>query len=323
MKKFIPLIVALVVFVLVLVMMQPPPQNAVVVADRDLSRGHIVRENDIRIAEFPAEMVPANAVTDPLMLVGESLVIDRTKGDIIQVGHIGEPIRLRADERAIAIHVTDSSGLGGLLKPGDRVGVNAVIIAAGGQQREGSFSKAAIEGLKVLYISPDFQAEDPDGPNIEGTPDLGTMAMLSANEREDEGIIVLAVPIRNKTILYDYSDTDVMIPGERRIVNSIELLAALDNSEYTKMSLYLMPDEGAESFTTGGLWVPDLIVTAGPTPTLTETPWGYDPTTYVQTLNAEEALTQTATALGTVGPVVESTADPAAPQLTTTVTPTQ
>jgi Flp pilus assembly protein CpaB len=323
MKKFIPLIVAVVAFVLVLVMMQPPPQMTVVVAARDLSRGHIVRENDIRMAEFPAEMIPADAVTDPVMLVGESLVMDRTEGDIIQVGHIGEPIKLRADERAIAIHVTDSSGLGGLLKAGDKVGVNAVIVSAGGQQREGSFSKAAIEDLKVLYISPDFRAEDPDGPSIEGTPDLGTMAMLSANEREDEGIIVLAVSIRNKTILYDYSDTDVMIPGESRIVNAIELLAALDNSEYTKMSLYLMPDEGAESFTTGGLWMPDLIVTAGPTPTQTETPWGYNPTTYVQTLNAEEALTQTATALGTVGPAVEGTPDPAAAQPIATVTPAQ
>ena len=79
MKKFIPLIVAVVAFVLVLVMMQPPPQMTVVVAARDLSRGHIVRENDIRMAEFPAEMIPADAVTDPVMLVGESLVMDRTE----------------------------------------------------------------------------------------------------------------------------------------------------------------------------------------------------------------------------------------------------
>lgn len=308
MKKFTPLLVAAAAFILILVMMQPPPQTAVVVAARDLSRGHIVRENDIRMAEFPAEMVPADAVKDPLMLVGESLVMDRTQGDIIQVGHIGEPIRLRADERAIAIHVTDSSGLGGLLKPGDQVGVNAVIRAAGGQQREGSYSKAAIEQLKVLYISPSFQAEDPDGPTVEGTPDLSTMAMLSTQEREDEGVVVLAVSIKNMTILYDYSDVDTSIPTVVRSVNSLELLAALDHSDDTSLSLYLMPDENAEVFTTGGLWVPDLIITAGPTPTLTETPWGYDPTIYVQTLNAEEAQTQTATALGTVDPAVNLTA---------------
>jgi pilus assembly protein CpaB len=314
MKKFFPLLVAAAAFILVLVMMQPPPQTAVVVAARDLSRGHIVRENDIRMAEFPAEMVPADAVTDALMLVGESLIMDRTQGDIIQVSHIGEPIRLRADERAIAIHVTDSSGLGGLLKPGDHVGVNAVIRAEGGQQREGSYSKAAIEDLKVLYISPSFQAEDPDGPQVEGTPDLSTMAMISTQERETEGVVVLAVSIINKTILYDYSSVDASIPAVTRSVNALELLAALDHSEQAALSLYLMPDEDAEAFTTGGLWVPDLVITAGPTPTLTETPWGYDPTTYVQTLNAEEAQTQTATTLGTIDPAADLTATATAAQ---------
>jgi Flp pilus assembly protein CpaB len=319
MKKLLPLIVAVMAFIVVLVMMQPPPQTAVVVAARDLSRGHIVGDNDLRMAEFPAEMIPADALRDPVQLVGESLVMDRSEGDIIQSDHIGEPIKLRADERAIAVHVTDSSGLGGLLTAGDRVGVNAIIVAAGGQQREGSYSKATIEGMKVLYISPDFQAEDPDGPSIEGTPDFSTMAMLSANERETDGIVVLAVSVRNKTILYDYSDVDAMIPGETRIVNSLELLAALDSSEYAKLSLYLMPDEGAEAFTTGGLWIPDLIVTAAATPTPTETPWGYDPTTQVQTLLAEEALTLTATAQGTAGPVVEGTPGPDALQPTATI----
>ena len=86
--------------------------------------------------------------------------------------------------------------------------------------------------------------------------------------------MVLAVPVAMTALLYDFSMQDSNIPNAVRQINAIELLSALDHADNAFLSLYLMP-EGAQEFSTSGLWMPDLVVTAGPTPTPTVTPYGY------------------------------------------------
>ena len=306
-KKYIPLAAAITAAVILLLLMQKPPDVEVVVASRDLVAGHRIIPGDLRFEEIPERLLPVDAVYTLDQLAGQTLAVDRSKGDLITMSHLGEPIMLGADERAVAIAVQDSSGLAGLLQVGDMVGVNAVIYQQDSVSgTSGIFSKTAVEDLQVLYMSPNFTADNPGEPLA--TIDASNLTL--PQEREDEGTVVLAVPVAMTTILYDFSSQDTSIPNAGRQINAIELLSALDHADNAFLSLYLMPD-GAQEFTTSGLWMPDLVITAGPTPTPTETPYGYIEPTAVP----EGETTPEPEVTGTPG--AEMTPTPGAPTPTT------
>lgn len=267
-KKAIPYVLALVVFLGALVLMRPAPSTKVVTAAADLSAGHVLTEADLVLQALPSDVVPADAVADVAQLVGQSLRIDRGQGDVIRLSHLGEMVALQPNERAVAVKVTDASGLGGLLAPGQRVGVVATI----NQQSydvSGAFSKATIEGLTVLYVDPNFLVNDTTIQPV-GTPSASLVSGYStANERSSDGVVVLAVPIELQTIYYDFSATGGIT--DSRKVNAIELLAALSTGS-AEITLYLMPQEQAVQFNSPGLWIPGLVVTQEPTATPTWNP---------------------------------------------------
>lgn len=268
MKKIVPIVIALVIFGAAMFFIQPPASSAVVVAAVDMPAGHVISDADLMTVNLPAASLPSDIATDNAQLVGQSLMVQRVAGDMIRQKHLGEPIKLQSNERAMALTVKDNSGLAGLLKVGDKVGVNALIHQTGNQE-DGSFSKAAVENLRVLYISPDFSATQ---PQVQPTNSDG--AYIPPAERSATGTVVLAVPIENKALIYDFeknTGAESEIHNQYRTLNAIELLAALNASGEADLYLYLMPDN-AEPFTTTGLWVPDLVVRGGATATPTALP---------------------------------------------------
>jgi pilus assembly protein CpaB len=151
------------------------------------------------------------------------------------------------------------------LRPGDLVGLTAVI-DSGGIGEQGTYSKAAVENLRVLYLSPDFLATE-DSTNVTTTTTDNTTA-TTRTERKPEGALVLAVPINAETIVYNFEDVEPELGVQERVVNVIEMLTALEASENAKLFMYLMPRD-AETMVTSGLWLPELIIKPyKPTPTL-------------------------------------------------------
>lgn len=267
MRKIVPLVVAALVFLAAIVLIQPAPSTQVVVAAVDLSAGHVIQAEDIKMQEFPDELVPAGALLGMEQVVGQTLAIGRATGDIIRAVNLGEPVKLESNERAVAVRVNDSSGLAGLIKPGDIVGIVATIHVQSNSGLSGSFSKATIEPLRVLYLSPDFASLEADQK-----PEIDSITGLAQREtREKEGTVLLAVPTGAQALVYDFSERPA--PNEVVWVNAIELLVALDSSSDASLSLYLVPDNAGE-FATSGLFLPDLVITPGPTPTPTPTPFG-------------------------------------------------
>jgi hypothetical protein len=199
------------------------------------------------------------------------LRIDRGKGDVIRTSHIGNLVTLEANERAISVRITDQNGVSGLLTPGQLVGVIATI-PQDNADVSGTFSKATIEGLRVLYIDPRFAAsQEANVVPAEATPaGISGLSGLNTNERAREGSVILAVPTNLQTVFYDFSSTGAI--SESRNVNALELLAALSYTDGASVTLYMMPQEGSSQFTSPGLWLPDLIMT--PLPTATATPPG-------------------------------------------------
>jgi len=271
MRKVLPYVVSGLVFLVALALVQPEPTFPMIVAARNLPAGHTIVDGDLAIEEVPERLLPADAITSMDEAIGKMLAVDRERGDSIRGANLGEPVKLQPDERAIAVHVTDSAGMAGLIRPGDTVGVVASLRVDDVSGTTGTFTKATIEPVRVLYISPDFQALDPDYE-----PQVDEITGLQRTEtREQEGTVMLAVSTDTLAILYDFKGSDS--PNVERTVNALELLAALDSSSDAVLSLYLVP-EGAVDFSTSGLYLPDLVVTPGPTPTTTPTPQGYQPT---------------------------------------------
>ena len=243
----------------------------VAVAARDIKAGHVIAEEDIELKPVPAELLPSDVITDEAVVLGQPLRIDRGKGDVIRTSHIGNLVTLQANERAISVKITDANGVSGLLTPGQLVGVIATI-PQDNADVSGTFSKSTIEGLRVLYIDPRFAAsQEANVVPAEATPvGVSGLSGLNTDERAREGSVILAVPTNLQTVFYDFSSSGAV--SESRSVNALELLAALSYTDGASVTLYLMPQEEANQFTSPGLWLPDLIKT--PMPTLTPTPLG-------------------------------------------------
>jgi pilus assembly protein CpaB len=297
MKKVFPLVIAAIVFVIALIMLRPAPSRTVVTAAYDLRAGHVLQDTDLILMSVPDDVLAVDVITDKAMLIGQPLRIDRGQGDVIRASQLGNLIAVEKNERAIAVHVTDASGVAGLLVPGQMVGVIASIpqqdtsangttvtssaytsdgvypngnvwgqsvtppdhsnSANGAYIGSGTFSKTTIEGLRVLFIDPTFAANMDANVVPQATPQAA-LGGVNTKERTREGTVLLAVPTNLQSIFYDFGASGGV--SQTRSVNALELLAALSGVDGATVTLYLMPQTGAEQFTSPGLWLPDLIL---------------------------------------------------------------
>jgi pilus assembly protein CpaB len=264
MKKYIPLVLAAVVFLLALFLLQPESTAQVVVLAADLPAGHTLISSDMVVREIPVSFQPVDAVAKPSDAVGKILKNDHSAGDILRVRHLGQPITLAADERAVSINVDDSSGMGGLIAPGDIIGISAVIFG-----NNVVFSKVTAEGFRVLYVTPEFRAGYGGG----SSGGVSSSSVSIANTRSNTGTVVLAVPTTLIDVKYDFTYLGGNI--EVRKVNMVELISILTASSNSKIILYKLPANAA-TMESPGLYLPDLVIipTPSPEPTTMGTPEG-------------------------------------------------
>ncbi|MFQ3595344.1 MAG: Flp pilus assembly protein CpaB [Sphingomonadaceae bacterium] len=106
----------------------PTPMAAVLVAARDLAPGEPLRESDVAPARFPADQVTAAFLTpgDPRLAAGATALVAIRAGTPVVEGFLtpaAGPLvaRLAPGKRAMAIPVSASSAVAGLIAPGDHV----------------------------------------------------------------------------------------------------------------------------------------------------------------------------------------------------------
>ncbi len=221
----LPLLLGLLTFGLILLTLWPEPEPTVdiVVAARDLGVGAALAPAYLALRTLPADQAPPDAVSDPMPLVGQTLAVARFQGEPISPRHLGPGVRLGPDERALAVQVKRDRGLAGLLRPGARVGVVATLPDENGDL----FAKAVIENLRVLYVSPEFQAK-PEAPvTAQMTVSDGELSGLTASPGRssapaNEGVILLAAPIEPYPVAFIPitqtlpADTDLILDDEPR-----------------------------------------------------------------------------------------------------------
>jgi Flp pilus assembly protein CpaB len=293
-NPIIPILLAIATFALLALTLWPQeePTTVVVVAARDLGAGSILTPADLKTVVLPLEQAPSDALADPTPLVGESLAVVRYVGEPVTPKHLGPAVVLAPDERGIAVRVEADTGLAGLLRPGMEVGVIATLESSVSSSDFGTvsgrglpYAKSVLEGLRVLYVPPDFQAR-PAQPVVYSSD--SNQPVPSSVPPVREGVIVLAAKTRPEPIQYEEAEAILIrelseenseeaqaaeessqvgrtqgtgTPENVRWAVPVELLAAL-NAADAAFTLVLVPED-AQAYTSPGVALSELRVTRG------------------------------------------------------------
>jgi len=173
---------------------QPPQGIKVLVAKTQLPTGAFIQPDQLHWQIWPDENIPDNYLTE------EEITLDKVEGAVVRRGFTaGEPITLtrviqrhergflaavlRPGYRAIAIRVNATSGVSGLVFPGDRIDIivtHQITDRTGAEAIERRASETILENVRVLAIDQlvDENAAQPsyaDNFTLEVTPKQAEM----------------------------------------------------------------------------------------------------------------------------------------------------
>jgi Flp pilus assembly protein CpaB len=254
---------AVVVFVLVAAFLGGLRSTTeVVVAHASIPAGARLVEGYLELREVHTGDVLPNALSSIEEAEGQVLTIARAPGDQITADMVGSAAtvglanQLEPGHRAVAVHVNQASGLLGVLRPGDRVSVVAIVdpqaaqveerrtfyspvsnVGETGEETElveqelpGPSAHVVISGLRVLLVPQLFRYEEAL-PEEDG--DMFAPARTSASA-QNSSVILLDVP----TDPVEISDGAAGTPIE---MSPAALLPLLD--AHAELHLILEPAE--------------------------------------------------------------------------------
>jgi pilus assembly protein CpaB len=131
------------------------PTRPVVVAAADLDIGAELRREDIRIIDWPANGMPANAISDPQEVIGRGLILPVIENEPFlpmklasKEAGSGLPPVIPPGLRAVSVRVNEVIGVAGYVLPGTRVDVVATVSPNG--SANDMTSKVILTNVQVL-----------------------------------------------------------------------------------------------------------------------------------------------------------------------------
>jgi pilus assembly protein CpaB len=144
----------------------------VIVAAANLGLGAEVRPEDIRIVEWPASSVPAEAFASADQVVGRGVIQSIVRNEPIlpaklapQGAGAGLPPVIPAGMRALSVRVNDVVGVAGYVLPGTRVDVVATVNPT--QQQPDVTSKIVLTNVLVLTAGTKIESDTEDGKPVQ------------------------------------------------------------------------------------------------------------------------------------------------------------
>jgi pilus assembly protein CpaB len=145
------------------------PSKPVVVAASDLVLGTELTANDVRVIEWPASSVPAEAISDPKDVVGRGLIMPVVQYEPIlplklasKEAGAGLPPIIPPGLRALSVRVNEVIGVAGYVVPGTRVDVLTTINP--GQNQQTMTSKVILTDVQVLAAGTKLEVTEKDKP---------------------------------------------------------------------------------------------------------------------------------------------------------------
>jgi pilus assembly protein CpaB len=170
------------------------PTRQVVVAAADMDIGAELRREDLRVIEWPANSLPANAMSNPEEIIGRGLVMPVIQNEPIlpmklasKEAGAGLPPVIPPGQRAVSVRVNEVIGVAGYVTPGTRVDVVATVSPT--QNKQDMTSKVILTDVAVLAagtkIERDAEKDKPVAVNVVTllvSPEESERLTLAANE---------------------------------------------------------------------------------------------------------------------------------------------
>ncbi|HET6350263.1 MAG TPA: Flp pilus assembly protein CpaB [Candidatus Krumholzibacteria bacterium] len=132
---------------------QAPETVPVVVASKDLTFGTTLKEEHLRVVEFPKESVPNGSYSAVDSVLNQTTKVFVVEGEPILASKLsaiggGLSVRIPSDMRAMSLKVNEVTGVSGFVLPGDRVDALVTIDNAAGTSN--AVTKTILQDLEVL-----------------------------------------------------------------------------------------------------------------------------------------------------------------------------
>jgi pilus assembly protein CpaB len=167
-----------------------PPVAHLVVAAKDLEVGRVLKEEDIRLADWPGA-IPAGSAVKVQDLVGRGVISPIYDKEPVLDTRLapkgaggGLASMIPPGMRAVAIHVNDVAGVAGFVTPGMHVDV--LISGSPTNSSMGTMTKTMLQNMEVLSAGQDFKKDAEGKPvvvqvvNLLTTPEQAEMLSLAA-----------------------------------------------------------------------------------------------------------------------------------------------
>jgi pilus assembly protein CpaB len=170
------------------------PAAQVMVAARNLELGTLIRDADVKMADFGGTL-PHGALLRKEDVVGRGVVSAIYDGEPILENRLaikgagaGLAATIPAGMRAVAVRVNEVVGVSGFVAPGMRVDILIAGTPPGAHTDVGTVSKTLLQNIEVLSAGQNFQ-KDNEGKavsvqvvNLLVTPEQAEIMALASNE---------------------------------------------------------------------------------------------------------------------------------------------
>ena len=129
----------------------------IVVAAKALTPGTVLQTGDVKTIPWSSPSLPKGTYQTAGQVAGNTVVEPIGADELVLAGHLansasGGGADVPSGMRAISVHVTDSTGVLSLLRPGQKVDVQ-VVVGRGNSTADTSV-RTALEDLRVLSVTP-------------------------------------------------------------------------------------------------------------------------------------------------------------------------
>ena len=181
----------------------------IALATRDLEVGRILREDDIRIADWPSA-VPAGATASSQDLLGRGVTTAIYARDPVIESRLapkgaggGLAAMIPQGMRAVAIRVNEVVGVAGFVVAGMHVDILISGNSPGGNGNLGTLTKTMLQNIEVLSAGQDFKKDAEGKPimvqvvNLLVTPEQAEQLSLASNQTSIQ--LILRNPLDHQT----------------------------------------------------------------------------------------------------------------------------
>ena len=197
------------------------PARTVVVADRDLPAGTIVRREDVKTVGWPGSAVPRGFAAQAGDVVGRGLIVEVRENEPLVDWKLaqreaggGLPITIPEGMRAVSVRVDEVVGVAGFVLPGTRVDVLVTVMP--GTDRRQTMTRIILQNVRAVAADQRYQQD------IDGEPRYVTVVTLLVTPEEAEDLTLAATEGRIQLALRNTLDSGETSTSGRRITALVD-----------------------------------------------------------------------------------------------------